>query len=202
VFWAFEQPEISGKNLISITKGSKLSFFHKNCFPEMAFTGWKRTYINFGWGFAPEPNGESSPRPLAGGRGVNTSSPRTPPPPWPFGPRCRHPEIPPKIKPSYSLGQLGDFPWLGPVLRVLSVPWHCWLSDRMDTEYAKNCHLPSNILYGLQNEKPGSRGKWMIIGEVPHKQAYDTVLLCWFQVSLDLCCRWLGLWTVKIHVTQ
>jgi len=37
LFWVFEHPEMSGKNMTSITKGSKLSFLTKKLLSRDAF---------------------------------------------------------------------------------------------------------------------------------------------------------------------
>jgi len=79
----FEHLKISGENLISVTKVSKLSFFIKKCFQEIAITGLE-TYVNQFW---PMTTGELTalPRLLAGGEGSRFPSPRTPPRLSPWG---------------------------------------------------------------------------------------------------------------------
>ena len=78
-----EHLKISGENLNSVTKVSKLSFFIKKCCQEIAITGLKM-YLNQ---FCPMTTGELTalPRLLAGGEGSRFPSSRTPPRLSPWG---------------------------------------------------------------------------------------------------------------------
>lgn len=103
------KPEISGKNLTSITKGSNLSFLTKIAFN---FSGavFCNTPKSISAGALPGiPLGQRTalPRPLVGEEGACCPSPRTPPPPRTFRPLCLQPKTPPRINPSYNL----DIPW-------------------------------------------------------------------------------------------